>query len=521
MRQNNRIKTKIIGILIILNTVPGFSQYFNHDHETDELKKLYSVNSIIFPSSSYPISRQQLIIFAENLDEKVSDPGNKEKIKLLISKLKESDTIGIRTKATASYNYMSKEMWPDYYRNFFEIPPVFDIYIMLCNEKVAIETGETWRREYKEYPESNLPEYKEGDFFAAENQFLSLGLLSYQFDGMEILIGRAPVHFGDPDFNSLLPSDRLPFLDMVEIKIPIGPFELVSQISTLENREAIEDDYKGDVFEYGLDTIMTAMHRFEYRRSRLRASVAGFSVISRPGNGFMLGDVFPVFAWHTADVGWHNLSLIGDISFIPLKGVNVFFQTGFDDINASDLFGINDSEIPTVAATILGISYYKELDNSGFSARLEFGKTHYLWGNFYGNLDSEKDGDHYFEKSVYRVFMDNGNRILPLTSPYGPGAFWGEVSAGIYNYNDFNYVLKLFFLSKNTEADCVTTPFIADDDVENGVVDLISNISLMAKYAPHESFEFFMEPGLLVYNNEVSMEFTVGATLSFSRFGKY
>ena len=423
-----KIKVKKITILILLFffSVPVFSQYFNHDTETDQLKRLYAANSIIFPTSSYPVSRKQLIVFAENLNSLISDSLFSSELSSLIKKLKNSDTIGIKASATGTYNYRTKELWPDYYRNFFDISPVFDIYMQLSSDIVAIEAREIWRREFQYFPDTNLTEAKEGDLFAAENQFLYLGLFSYQFEGMELLIGRAPVHFGDNDFNSLLPSKRLPFMDMVEIKIPIGPFELTGQVATLESREALEDDYSGDGsgdFDFGRNTILTALHRFEYRGERLRAAVAGFSVISRPDNGFMLGDVFPVFAWHTADVGWHNLALIGDLSYVPMEGLNLFLQTGFDDINASELFDVNDSDIPTVYAFIFGTSYFKDLEKSRFRAAFEAGKTHYLWGNFYAPGDSDEDGDHYFEKAVYRVFMDGKQQNPSSDIPVWSGGF--------------------------------------------------------------------------------------------------
>ncbi|MDX9802092.1 MAG: hypothetical protein RBT69_12235, partial [Spirochaetia bacterium] len=395
-------------------TIPVYAQYFNHEKETEYLKKAYLQNAIVFPTTSYPVSRKQIIVIAENLEKMISDPAEKAEIRETIYRLKNKDNIGVKAKTTFVYNHHSDKLWDDYYENFFGIPPLFELNLMINSDRVALEAGQTWRRQFENFPETNLPENKKDDIIAMENQFLSRGLLSYQFDEMEFLLGRAQVHFGDPSFNSLLPSNRLPFMDIAGLKVPIGPFELTGQIATLENRKALEDQYSSEgEFEFGRNTIMTALHKFGYHSSWIRVSVTGFSIISRPDNGFMLGDVFPVFSWHTADVGWHNLSLIGDISVSPYRGVNLFFQTGFDDINASDVFGINDSQIPTVQASIIGISYLKDI-NKKYQIEIDFelGKTHYLWGNFYAGADpGEKN--HYFEKAIYRVFMDSDNRILP------------------------------------------------------------------------------------------------------------
>ncbi len=454
----------------------------------------------------------------------LSDPVEKAEVQDVILKLKTKGNIGFKVKSTFVYNHQSENLWDDYYENFFGIPPLFEIYAVISSDRVALEAGETWRRQFESFPETNLPETREGDFIAMENQFLSLGLFSYQFEEMEFLLGRTPVHFGDPSFNSLLPSNRLPFMDIAGLKIPVGPFELVGQIATLENRKAKEDQYdSGGEFEFGSNTIMTALHKFEYSSTWIRVSVTGFSIISRPDNGFMLGDVFPVFSWHTADVGWHNLSLIGDFSVSPFRGLNMFFQTGFDDINASDVFGINDSEIPTIQAAIIGLSYIKDInDKRQIGIDFELGKTHYLWGNFYDGVTSDPDeGDHYFEKAVYRVFMDKENRILPLTSPYGPGAFWNEISVSLKGNTFFHYSLKYFHLTKNTLADLIETPFKADTDIEEGPRDVIRNISIMAEYIPSDNLTLFAEPGLLLYNDDLSFDFMIGGTITFSKFGNY
>jgi hypothetical protein len=117
--------------------------------------------------------------------------------------------------------------------------------------------------------------------------------------------------------------------------------------------------------------------------------------------------------------------------------------------------------------------------------------------------------------------MDSDNRILPLTSPYGPGAFWNEISINLKGNTSFNYTLNYFHLTKNTLADLVTTPFRADSDVEEGPSDVIRNISIMTEYIPSDKLTLFIEPGLLIYNDDLSFDFMIGGTLTLSKFGNY
>ena len=515
------MKIKIFFLLFIITVFPAFSQYHNNEKQLNELKNLYITNGYVFPTSCYPVSRRQLLSFAHDLKKKVVKKDELLKIDRVITELKEVDKVGFIFNLSGVGNYRTDRLWnDDIYRNFYELPPLFDIYVLLYNNDTAVEVHNIWRREYRVLPGNNFPEGEEGNFSALENQFLNIGLLSLHIQDIEMMVGRTPVHFGNPDFNTLLPSNRLPFFDLVQVNVPIGPIRLISQIATLENREAISDIYDETAgeFAFGVNTIMTALHRFEYNTSWISGGITGYSILSRQKNGYMLGDFFPVFSWHTADVGWHNNAMFGDLTITPFEGWNYFYQTGFDDINASEILGMDDSSIPTIQSSIMGVSYRKKIDNSVLLTKIEMGKTHYLWGNFYGGSAVGDSKDHYFEKAVYRIFLDDGNRIMPLTSPYGPGAEWYDFSVSLFDLSKFSLILEYLLLIKNTEADLITTPYDADDDVKEGNVDLINNITFRTEYKSSDSFKLYVEPGLVVFNTELAFEFIFGGTFSFSRF---
>ena len=518
------MKIKIICFLFFITALSVFGQYHNNVKQFEELKNLYIRNGYVLPTSCYPVSRRELLSFAENLKKRVADKDEVFKISRLIFELNETDKAGLVFNISGAGDWRTDRLWDnDLYRNFYELPPLFDFYLVFYNNDTAIEVHNKWRSEYKTLPENNLPESEEGNFSALENQFLNIGLLSLHIQDIEIMIGRTPVHFGNSDFNSLLPSNRLPFLDLFEVKVPIGPVQLISQIASLENRRAVNDIYDESAGEYafGVNTIMTALHRFEYNALWISGGFTGYAVLSREDNGYLLGDFFPVFSWHTADVGWHNNAIYGDITISPFEGWNFFYQTGFDDINATEWLGMDDSSLPTIQASIIGVSYRKKLDSADWFSKLEIGKTHYLWGNFYGGSAAGETKDHYFEKAVYRVFLDEGNRIMPLTSPYGPGAEWYELTASVSNVKDFSFILEYLLLIKNSQSDLITTPYEANEDIEDGPVDIINNITLRIEYSPSNSFKFFFEPGVVIVDKEAAFEFILGIKYSFTYFADF
>ena len=147
----------------------------------------------------------------------------------------------------------------------------------------------------------------------------------------------------------------------------------------------------------------------------MRAAVTGHAVYARPGNYFSLVDFFPVFSWHATAIDPYNMSLIFDLEAVPLPGLRVAAQFGFDDINTNAV-GVGDEGIPTIPAAIVGAEYARPVESVDLALYAEAGWTHYLWGGF---------NDEYAPaRAVYRLKRDGENLLLPLTSPYGPGNAW-------------------------------------------------------------------------------------------------
>ena len=185
------------------------------------------------------------------------------------------------------------------------------------------------------------------------------GFLWYDFHPLQIELGRDKLQMG-PTKSSLFPSPDLPFLDMLRLRLPLGRLTGDLVISTLENRPSAYDvpDTVGPPF--GPSIILVAIHRWEYAFDTVRLGIGAMCVYARDGNAFNLGDIFPVFSWHQADIGPNNTSFVADASWVPTPRLTLSAQVGLDDVNLSGV-GVDDSAAPTIPAVILNADYLLEI----------------------------------------------------------------------------------------------------------------------------------------------------------------
>jgi hypothetical protein len=223
----------------------------------------------------------------------------------------------------------------------------------------------------------------------------------------------------------------------------------------------------------------------------------------------VLADSFPVFSWHQADIMPNNLSVLLDLNITPFPGIRVAFMGGLDDFNANAV-GIGDSGVPTIPSFIAGIEYGTSLSFADITAYVETGKTHYLWGNF-----SDTDT---LSRAIYRIALDTGTRVLPLTSPYGPGAFWVEADvelADILGYGSIG--LDFGYLSKNPLADLTNTAYEASETVKNAAPVRTVNIGVPVSFDRYRWLDVHVTPALFIRNGEVWFQADMGARYRFSR----
>lgn len=316
-----------------------------------------------------------------------------------------------------------------------------------------------------------------GDPLKVENFFITRGVAYWRSPGLSIALGRDKVDFGGILYGSLLPSTRLPYLDNLRMRATLGSLTIdymVATIQALESWDGMDVDPNagtgGGVY-YGWEggvnptVIVDAMNRFSWKVGDLTIGVTDHATMARRNNRFYLTDFFPIIARHQTAILGTNNSMVLEASWRGAEGLTIAAQAGFDDINGG-ILGISDTDAPTIDAYVVGADYQGAIGANALSASAEFGYTQYLWGNYDGSQITPNDVNP-FMRMQYRFLADAGGLLLPLTSPYGPGALWFRAS-GSFGFGDsgLSAGLDFLFLRKNEAANLIDTPL--DRTAESG-----------------------------------------------------
>ena len=455
--------------------------------EVIRAKSMFSHSGVVFPVQAYPISIEeladQLIALANTFQ--IADPIRANGIRSLVNEFKGSNSgisLDVSGSTTFDYRYTSQEILIesgtykdgiDFYKYYLDVPPFMLLDLSMGGTRgfSVLATAEL-RREWKEdwFKADNLfDSLTAGNPLAFDNNFISRGILRWIGDSSVFSLGRSKVHYGPAVGGTLYPSERLPYMDALRSDINLGPLSMNWFVSTIQARRARKNSADVDPGEgFGFETddeagstptiILSAMHRFAWDFGKFETGIAGLQIVSRRNNYFQLTDLFPVISWHNADVRQNNMLLLADLSWVPIGGLVVNAVAGLDDFSA-EAVGISDSGIPTIYAWVIGIEAFPVSSKGFMSVRAEAGYTHYLWGNYDGAATMQLDINP-LSRAIFRYLRDGGSVLMPLTSPYGPGAAW--VTAGL-DYKAqaswFKLGFKSTFLLKNSLASLVGTTY--------------------------------------------------------------
>jgi hypothetical protein len=353
---------------------------------------------------------------------------------------------------------------------------------------LSVAIGGNIRREWEgDYFKADnfLPMGLPGNPVAMENFFVTKGALYWKSPGLDISFGRDKVDLNNCLEGGFYPSSRLPYLDAFLTKGRLGPLTMDWMIASIQARKSWETKYgagydvnpnaslgtipgSDETQPYGFEldenptTVIEALHRFSWDFGAFQLGLGAQIMYSRRNNHFALSDFFPVISWHQAEVLQTNLCTLADASWEPLPGLKIVGQAGLDDVNAN-FAGMSDSKTTTIDAYVLGATWAGELRPGPLSARLELGYTHYLWGNFDG-YDMNPGDQNPLARFQYRYLSDRGAMLLPLSSPYGPGALWLEAAGSLgIEGTGLKVGTELLLLSKNVEANLIDTPYNTDE----------------------------------------------------------
>ena len=511
-------KILIYFFFLSLSTIPlfPFSLYMPDDPEVKELVSLYTRAGLAFPDASFPLSLADLYDYASRLEDitiklDILDRAEDYKGSLDYKKGRAviNNKYSLNTTAFINGNIyipvvnsnLEHTRYPnDFYNRFVEFP---DIGYLGLSAGVQGESGLYFlvglKKEYNPgiVPDTNLFVSTSSDPGKFENYFVRRGYLAWKTDNFEFRLGRTPVHYGDAMFSTFLPSDKLPWLDTFTYRYKVGPLTMTSYFGTIDSRITddermifindllgvdsedgavtfFEDPNNGQInllmdgnhtdYYFENTLILNSMHRFVLGWQKLRLGFTSSIVVARENNAIQIGDIFPVFSWHNAVLGSNNMNLVFDAGYVPLSGLALYGQAAWDDINASDIFGIPDGSVPTIGAYLLGVSYVPGwISKLDLSMKMEVGTTHYLWGNYYA-YDSWKGS--YLSRAIYRYHSQKGYFWMPLTSPYGPGTWWIGGEAYLKIPDNIDFTLGFTYLKFNSDVNLITTPYFYNPDLE-------------------------------------------------------
>jgi hypothetical protein len=504
----------VLLLLAALAPLPAQVNYLPDSPEVLALKGLYLRAALAFPSADFPLPERSLAGFARRLGEQAEDPEVRRQAEAYLEDLGYAQGVTelafVNRFSLEGYARLGRQDPSDWVHEYLDREPLWRLDMSWARlDKAAFFVEAHLSREYLgDLSYWNLPAHLPGNPVALENDQVARGFVWYYAGPLQIELGRDKVHFG-PLRSALLPSSRLPFLDLLRLVLPVGNLTMDLMISSLQNRQGVDDlDLSvSPEIQFRSNIIFVNQHRFQYDFGRIRAAVTGLGVFVRPNNAFALADFFPVSSWHATQYRPFNLSLVFDLDAGLFPGFRLMTQLGLDDVNASDLFGVGDAPIPTIPAAIVGFEYQRRLPVGGLELYGELGYTHYLWGNF----DDESRA--ILARAIYRLFLDHGTRLMPLTSPYGPGAIWTNLEAAMRWRGGLRTGLFAELVFLNPDVDLVHTPYQKDPAL-NALAHKTGTLKLglEARFRPWKWLELYTRPMLSTSSGGTGMEIVLGAT---------
>lgn len=571
----------VVLLASVASPVLAHISYMPGDPEVEALVDLYARAGRVFPSASFPIAKRDMVRYALRIDDARPDLSGEVGDLLEMLDFRPGQVV-----ITADLDIDYEAYWRssgaqwinedleydglDFYRRYLTMPDF--LLLSLYGEKddtsgMFIQAGIRRRYERGEMLDTNFLEFHEDRIIRADHYFIRQGYFYHYFNDLEVVLGRSKLHMGAPGFSTFMASDRLPHVDALTLRYRLGPIHMTSVSATLDNRRArgeldIDDTWRDNLDPDDPDTwrdpfgmtslgkghpdpnttgiwpedrlgwertiIYYGVHRFDYLRERLRLGIASQQFVARENNAFHLGDIFPVFSWHNTDVGTHNMSLIMDMSWRPLTRWELFLQAGYNDINATDLVGIPDADIPTIDAYLAGVSYRGPAGTRHLRASAEVGYTHFLWGNFYDYFDERGN---YLARGVYR-FRTHGVYMMPMTAPYGPGVVWTRWKADLAGFplgpGEMSFGLDVEVLSRKDRevVNLVDTVYDPDDEdeyklYESASTELIWRVAPQVSYRHPRFGRWYVEPALHGWEDDFWVEVTLGAAIALQWRGQY
>ncbi|MDA8424833.1 MAG: hypothetical protein M0Z80_01740 [Treponema sp.] len=381
----------------------------------------------------------------------------------------------------------------DFTKNFLDLPPFASFSVDLGRiHGLAMGFTVDVRRQFGPsfegyFPTTNLPVLFAGGVseIPPSNNAISRGVITWTSPYLDLSFGRDKVDYGGIVQGSIFPSERLPYLDAIRARARLGPCTLdymVSSQDAIESWDGIDVDPNSPgtttpntpgLYGYGwydsptATSIIEVFHAISWDFGRFRARLAENVMLARAGNRYTVTDFLPVMFSHQTSVLPNNTTVFASLDWNPSSSLALSLQGGLDDFNGNTI-GVPDYSVPTIPACVLGLRYGAETAGvlGALDLYLEAGYTHYLWGNFTTAGQGDLAGDDPLARCQYRYLLaDSGSAgLIPLTSPYGPGALWFRLDEGqSFGVSGLRLGTDILLLGKNVAANLIDTPYDTTD----------------------------------------------------------
>ncbi len=494
-------------------------------HDADPLNReaamLFVSAGELYPITSWPVEGSQLITALEGLAERNQETGQEARDLIRRLKATEGSLFWQAELATAFCARTFERLLPSERSRYYDtlLSYLGKPQLMTLSggvnapEGISADMAFSLRKEWDGVFSSagNIPEFgQEGNPLPFDNHAMERADLRFILGKTIFSFGRNAVKTGQSGFFSLYPDDSLPYLDRIGISSRGDRIAFDWYASTIQPIPAFDgyDLALPAQLEGGDDQRPTVLvvKRLALQNRIFRFGLGQVVLYSRANAYYTLADFLPLIDWHAADVRPNNMALLLDAGWVPIPGLETFASIGFDEISG-EAFGIVDSDIPTTWALLLGAKGNLLKGSAVFSPKLQLGYTHYLWGNYDAALSAHSSEDSTLARAVYRYASDGGAILMPLTSPFGPGAAWMQLELEFVSEDlPVSLAGDLLILGKFPEADLVSTRYARNVLLDRIPPFAVASLGVAATHTSRWT-ELYARPALYLTPADINVSF--------------
>lgn len=361
-----------------------------------------------------------------------------------------------------------------------QVPPVFDAAAWLGGAGLpGLQLALELRRSYGKGLEfSNLPLPEDQRSLPLSPEVVRVAALHLPVGDSTFSLGRFPLHLG-PGHHSLSITDAVP-LDGLRFSAAYAGVQATHALGILSAEPADQDipEVWLDDPLYGFETVnlLLVVHYLEIPLHWIRFGLGSQNLSAVPVGRILPESFLP--GWGDPDSGLVNAQLVTDMTAVVSPWGEVYLQAGLQ--RPVEGWG----SVPDTFAVLGGTRLQIRTEAADTRVGLEGGWTAADWGSF--------PQERALARFVQRGALGRGTRVVPLTSPYGPGAVWGGATVDVRTAEGFLFGFELDIQGTAEGADLVSSPFPAD----TGSRRLSAGVQTVVGWIWEDSIRVQLQPGV-------------------------